>query len=70
MKKGPQIRKIQEKGDTVMRLQISEYQGPAKELQVGPGNLSGHRKGPGGGGVPQYERTIQSSMEGSPLTGG
>ena len=65
-KNGPQIRKIQEKGDAVEGLQLSKYQGPAKELREGPGNLSGHSKGPGSGGTPQDERTIKSSKEGPP----
>ena len=60
---GPQIRKIQEKGDAVKRLQLSEHQGPAEELREGPGNLSGHKEGPGGGGAPQDRRTSQSSKE-------
>ena len=49
---GPQIRKIHEKGDAVKRLQLSEHQGPAEELREGPGNLSGHSKGPGSRGAP------------------
>ena len=63
---GPQIRKIQEKGDAVKRLQLSEHQGPAEELREGPGNLSGHKEGPGGGGTPQDGRISQSSKEGPP----
>ena len=65
----PQIRKVQEKGDAVKKLHLSEHQGPAEKLREGQGNLSGHREGPGGGGAPQDGRTSQSSKEDLPLTG-
>ena len=70
-RKVQQIRKIQEKGDAVKRLQLLEHQGPAEELREGPGNLSGHREGPGGGREPRPGRTSQSSKKGPPpLNGG
>ena len=43
-RKGPQIRKIQEKGDVVKRLQLSEHQKPVKGPWEVQGNLAGHRK--------------------------
>ena len=66
---GPQIRKVQEKGRAVKKLQLSEHQGTGEEMQEGPGNLSGHREGPGGGGAPQGKRTSRGSKEEPPLTG-
>ena len=65
---GPQIRKVQEKVEAIKKLQPPEHQGPAEELQEGPGNLSGHMEGPGGGGAPQAGRTSQGTKEEPPLT--
>ena len=60
---GEQILKTQEKTEAAKKLQLPGHQEPAEELQEGPGDLSGHMEGPGGGGAPRPGRARRGTRE-------